>query len=254
MARTINRQLGNVGNLGDIIKHAALVELATLLARGTSAVSFVDTHTFQLHAPLPDRKRWERHMEALSKRHPAYERYAALERTSLARTRQYRCSSGLVLDALGERCACAVLGESNAASRAEISSQLAAEIELGAESEENASTHANVHVVDDASAVDRDARVPPGGALLIHVDPFALSTETWSTFAPALHAMAARSTHTAMVVYRYSRGARTAWPEAPLPAVAETRGGPHEVAAYASEGIADAVRDVCGSLGWAVVS
>ena len=82
MSRTTNRQLSNVGNLGDIIKHAALVELAQLLLRGQSTVSFVDTHTFQLHAPLPDRKRGEHQMEGLTAQHPAYERYAAIERAS----------------------------------------------------------------------------------------------------------------------------------------------------------------------------
>src|ERR1019366_4813216 len=108
----------------------------------------VDTHTFQLHAPLPDRARWEREVDALASRHPAYATYAALERSSLARTLRYRCSSGLMLDTLGDLCACAVLGESNAASRAELASQLAAE---------SADRRANVHVVDAAAAVDRDA-------------------------------------------------------------------------------------------------
>ena len=125
MPRTLNRQLGNVGNLGDIIKHAALVELAGLLAGGRADVSFVDTHTFQLQAPLPDRARWDREVDALTALHPDYERYATLERAALGRNGTYRCSSGLVLDALRDRRACAVLGEANSASRAELSAQVA---------------------------------------------------------------------------------------------------------------------------------
>lgn len=242
MARTENRQLANVGNLGDVIKHAALVELASRLADASLPVSFVETHTFQLHAPLPDRARWEAQLEELASKHAGYTRYATIERAFLARTGRYRCSSGLVLDVLGERRACAVLAESNAASRAQISSQLSAE---------SATTRANVTLVDDAAAVDRAETVPAGGALLVHVDPFSLSTETWATFAPALSAMAARSACTAMVVYRYSRGARTAWP---LPMLAETRGGPHEVAAHASPELADVVREACASLGWNVTN
>ncbi len=241
MARTQNRQLGNVGNVGDIIKHAALVQLASLLARSPFLVSFVDTHTFQLHAPLPDRARWRRKVEMLEARHPTYASYASLERASLARTGQYRCSSGLVLDALGERRGCAVLGEANAASRAVLSSQLAAE------------NLTNVLVVDDAAAVDRATAIPAGGALLVHVDPFSLSPETWAAFAPALDAITARSAATALVAYRYSRNARVPWPAAPtgtIGPVAETRSGPHEVAAYASPGLTDAVREVCASLGW----
>ena len=244
MARTENRQLGYVGNLGDIIKHAALVELSLLLARGRSKVSFVDTHAFQLHAPLPDRARWESDVDTLASRHSAYGTYAALEHASLALTGHYRCSSGLMLDVLGDRRASAVLGEANAASRAELTSQLAAE---------DVAKRTNVLLAHDAAAVDRESTIPAGGALLVHVDPFALSLETWSTFAPALHSMAARSAETVMVLYRYSRNARTPWPDARadlVTLVAETRGGPHEVCALASPDIADSVRGVCGALGW----
>jgi 23S rRNA A2030 N6-methylase RlmJ len=242
MPRVSNRQLDNVGNLGDILKHAALVELAALLAGGRTGVSFVDTHTFQLHAPLPDRARWDREVDALAARHPAYGRYATLERASLEGNGDYRCSSGLVLDALRDRRACAVLGEANAASRAELSTQIAAE------------RLADVLVVDDAGRVDDAARVPRRGALLVHVDPFRLTPQLWSRIAPALSAMSARSADTAFVLYRYSRNARAPWPGAPAGTsgpLIETRGGPHEVAAYASPGIAEAVRDTCAALGWA---
>ena len=242
MPRATNRQLGNVGNLGDILKHAALVELATLLAGTRADVSFVETHTFKLEAPLPDRARWDREVAARVALHPAYERYATLERASLARSGHYRCSSGLVLDALHDRRACAVLGEANAATRAELSAQIAAQ------------RLANVLVVDDAARVDDAAGVPSRGALLVHVDPFTLSAELWSRIAPALSAMSARSAHAAFVLYRYSRNARAPWPEAPAGTsgpLIETRGGPHEVAAYASPGIAEAVRNTCAALGWA---
>ena len=241
MPRIINRQLGNVGNVGDILKHAALVELAAWLARERADVSFVDTHSFQLEAPLPDRARWEREVEALAARYPAYERYRALERSSLGQNGHYRCSSALVLDALGDGRACAVLGEANAASRAELSAQIAA------------GRFENVLVVEDAARVDDAARVPGGGTLLVHVDPFRLSAELWSRMAPALSAMSGRSRDAAFLLYRYSRNARTAWPEAPARTtgpLAEIRGGPHEIAAYASPGIAEIVLATCAALGW----
>jgi hypothetical protein len=217
------------------------VELATLLARDRSDVSFVDTHTFQLNAPLRDRARWEREVSALAAQYPAYERYAALERESFEKRSLYRCSSGLVLDALGSARTCAVLAEANARSRAGLS------FELGAERFEN------VVVTNDAARVDDAARVLAGGALLVHVDPFSLSPALWSEIAPALSAMSARSADAAFVLYRYSRMARAPWPAAPKATsgpLMETRGGPHELAAYASPGLAAAVRDVCARLGW----
>lgn len=241
MARVTNRQMGNVGNLGDIIKHAALMDLAFFLARTHPEVSYVDTHAFLLHAPLADRDRWNREVDALAAVHAGYARYAVLQRESLARTSDYRCSAGLVLDVLGDMRVCAVLGEANPATLAELSGQVAAE------------SLTNVHVVNDAAKVDEDARVRRGGALLVHVDPFTLSPEVWSRIAGALDALVSRSADAAILVYRYSRNASTPWPDAPKGAegpVAETRAGPHAFAAYASPGVADAVRRLCSALGW----
>ena len=66
--------------------------------------------------------------------------YAARERDALARTGRYRCSSGLVLDALGDRRGATTLGEADAATRAELREQIAHE------------QLADVLVVDDAVA------------------------------------------------------------------------------------------------------
>ncbi len=235
-----NRQSGHVGNLGDIIKHAALVELATNLAQRDAPVSFVDTNTFLLHAPLANAERFHREAAAHVEKHPAAARYLERERASLARTGQYRCSSGLMLDVLGDRRACAVLGEANGLTRSELSSQLRDE------------GHAGVHVVDDASAVDRDQHVPAGSTLLVHVDPFALTPDLWAPMAPALDAMSARASAAVFVIYSYIRAGRTEWPTPPTGTsfIAENRGAPHEVALFASADVRELVRAVCGSLGF----
>jgi len=89
--------------------------------------------------------------------------------------------------------------------------------------------------------------------LLIHVDPFSLSPELWASIAAPLDALCARSAKAALVVYRYSRSARSASPTASqgtIGPVAQIRGGPHEIAAYASPEITGAVREVCGALRW----
>jgi hypothetical protein len=248
MARVTNRQLGNVGNLGDILKHAALVELASLLSGERARVSYVDTHAFRLHAPLADREQWSRDVDARVAANPAYARYASMERVALATKGHYRCSAGIVIDVLGKQRGRTVLGEANAATRAELVEQIAAE---GLD---------DVVVVDNAADVGEgntrargDAASHSAAAVLIHVDPFRLSTAQWSEFAGALDAIVARASDAALLVYRYSRAARAPWPDAPrgTTLVAETRGGPHELAVYASPGIAGAVIDRCSLLGWA---
>jgi 23S rRNA A2030 N6-methylase RlmJ len=235
-----NRQSGHVGNLGDIIKHAALVELGSLLIDRGEPVSFVDTHTFRLHSPLAVPVRFHRELAEHVARYPAAARYAELERAHLEGTGDYRCSSGLMLDVLREHRVCAVLGEANGLTRAELKEQIAQE------------GHANVHVVDDASAVDRGGWVPAGGALLVHVDPFALTPADWAPLAPALDAISARASASAFVIYSYTRAHRTEWPAPPANTtfIAESRSAPHECALYASALVADAARDIGASLGW----
>lgn len=240
MLRSENRQTRSVANLGDILKHAAIVELGHTLAEHFGAVLFVDTHSFLLHAPPHDLARWQREVDERLARHPAYARYAARERDALAKTGRYRCSSGLALDVLGGARGAASLGEANGQTRATLREQLREE------------HRADVHLSDDALGALRSA--PEGArAALIHVDPFALTPALWSRLSPALDALCARTTDVALVLYRYTRSAPSPWPAAPtgtLGPVAETRGGPHELAAYASSGPRDLVLGVCESLGW----
>lgn len=235
-----NRQTGHVGNLGDIIKHAVLVELGALLTETGSPVSFVDTHTFRLHAPLSRAERFHRELAAHLEQYPAAVRYAEIERAYLGRTGDYRCSSGLMLDVLGEHRVCAVLAEANGRTRAELTEQIAEE------------GHANVHVVDDASAVHRGAWVPVGGSLLVHVDPFALTPAVYAPIAPAIDTLAARASAAVFVFYSFIRAGRTPWPEPPpgTTFIGENRGAPHEVAVYASPSVRDRVAVVCDALGF----
>lgn len=157
------------------------------------------------------------------------------------RSGHYRCSSGLVLDALGERRTCTVLGERNGLTRAQLEQQIADE------------ALPSVHVIDDARAVDRHAASVVGTSLLAHVDPFALTAELWSSISPALERLAACATESIFVVYSYTRAASSAWPAAPartIGPIAQVRANSHEVAVYASVGMEAAVREVCGSLGF----
>lgn len=232
----VNPQTRNVGNLGDVLKHAALLEIASLLAQRGAAVRYVETHTFLLHAPPADPERWRRDVDALAASRRAYARYAARQEQALAGSGRQRCSSGLVIDALGERRGATTLAEAHAATRAELREQIAHE------------RLSNVVVVDDAAAALEAQRSEEGGALLVHVDPFTLSPELWARLAPALDEVCRRAADVAVVVYRYTRRAGADWPEPPAgtsgPVTAVAR-NPHEIAIYASAGLVEAVRDVC---------
>ncbi len=245
MPRTSNRQSRSVGNLGDVLKHAALVELASVLLDAGEPVHFIDTHAFLLRSPLADSARWEREVEALGSKSPAPPRYVELERASLARTGDYRCSAGLVMDVLGARRRATDLGELDGLTRASLREQVKEE-ELE-----------HVDVADDAKAALRSAgerlKAASACSLLVHVDPFSLSAAAWATLAPGLDTVCERAVHAVLVVYRYTRSAPTPWPAAPrgvVGPVAHVRGGSHEVAVYASSSVSHEARARCASLGW----
>ena len=93
-AGRVNSQDRNVGNRGDILKHAALVALAELMATRTN-LRYLETHAYRLVAPC-DAERWSLELHSLRRDH-AFERYAALEKTWVERG-LYRCSVGLALE------------------------------------------------------------------------------------------------------------------------------------------------------------
>ncbi len=201
----------------------------------------MDTHTYLLRAPLADPARWRNEVDRKAREHPRYARYANLERASLANSGTYRCSAGLVSDALRDRRSHTTLGEANGATRAELREQV------------NSEGLADVLITDDCVAALHQARVSDGSALLIHIDPFSLSSALWERIAPALDTMCARSEPVILLVYRYTRSGRSPWPVAPtgtLGPFAQTRGGSHELAAYASAPVSRAASETCTALGW----
>ena len=91
-----NRQDKNVGNYGDILKHAALVQLAHYLASCPRTLSYyyIDTHTYLHHAKLANLD-WFKQISWLEHRYPQYVRYRNAEQSWLDRG-EYLCSVGLV--------------------------------------------------------------------------------------------------------------------------------------------------------------
>jgi len=230
-----NVQDANVGNRGDIVKHAALVTLAALLrARTPGPVRHIETHTFRLTAPLPDPELWRSRVAELGLSDHAY---AAIEAPWAAQGR-YRCSAGLVADTLGAPVSL-LLAEAHASTRALLQAALA---------EEGLPVDA---LVDDAHAL---AALPPGAPapLLVHVDPFDHPVGYWPVVA-ALLSDWRLPTHDAIVLaFAYDKRGPVAWPAPPpgLAALGRLDLAPYGVAAWASPGIEGDARAALAALGW----
>lgn len=231
-----NVQDRNVGNRGDVVKHVALVALADLLrARNPGLVRHVETHTFRLHAPLPDAAAWRAHVAALDP--AATARYLALQARHVAEGR-YRCSAGLVADALGAPVSL-LLAEAHAPTREALAAALA---------EEGLPVEA---LVDDALVL---AAVPPGppAPLLVHVDPFDAPHRYWPTVERLLGTWRRPDQDAVVLAFGYDKHAPVAWPEPPadLVAVGTLDARPYGLAAWASRGIASRVEAELARSGW----
>lgn len=229
----MNIQDRNVGNVGDIVKHAALVALAERLrARNAGLLRHVETHTFRLVAPLADPALWR-----VRAADPALSAYVAREE-AWVRSGQYRCSAGLCADALGAPVRL-VLAEAHAPTRAALADRLAAE-GLAVDA-----------LVDDAHAL---ATVPPGepAPLLVHVDPFDHPRGYWPIVNRLLSGWRLPAHDALVLAFAYDKAGPIAWPDPPAGTVALGRldAAPYGLAAWASPGIAGDAAEALGKLGW----
>jgi len=231
MPHSKNPQLKNAGNLGDILKHSALFQLAILMkARNVGKpVSYVETHAFQLGTDLTNSKEWEDECRMESSVYPAYSAYQGAESSSVSR-QQYRCSCGLVIDTLRDRRL--FLAEKDPQTRAILQRQLAAE---------------NVPcdlLLSDAAGFAFLAAIKSPGPLLALVDPFTLPHAVWSAVGKAVEAIRAPSADGIIEVFSYSEDKPVDWP------VATMVRPPYYLAVYATDAIVSEARRELVGLGW----
>ena len=241
-----NKQFRNVGNLGDIIKHGALVSLTELLLLRAKRLVWVDTNAFLLEAACPDPAGWKHDTDRELAEHPNLQRYVTLER-DLTGPSPYRCSTGLVIDAVrkaGHEAPALILGESDRTTREDLKIQLA---------REGLTPHA---LIEDARAL-REVAPPTGAqALLALVDPFVLEDSLWADVSVGLARLADAVVDALVLVFTYDSGRdRVDWPQAPAGftgPVAVTHRRPFHLALYTSRSVGDVAVEQCVALGWKV--
>lgn len=238
MTRRTNRQHGNVGNLGDILKHAALLALADAVrgAAGGRPVHYIETHAFLLHGDVADGAVWQREVADCVAARPAYDDYARVERSWVERG-AYRCSSGLVVDRIpGVRLH---LAEKDGAIRAALEAQLQHE-----------------GIVPAGIASDGRRFAPPSegdapGGVLALVDPFGDPEPFWASVSDAASSLRGGGDPAALLAFAH--GGRPDWPDAFGgfgARVAVVDDAPYHLAAWASPEIEGQVADRLAGLGW----
>ncbi len=247
-----NKQLENVGNLGDILKHGALVRLAKLMS--TKAIKapllYFDTHAFMLNAPWNNTLKWKQAVNRELSQHPYYKDYVRLEADRLDEDEGYRCSAGLVIDVINDIPHRVYLAEKDDEARRKLQDQVRSEpIRCDA-------------IVDDA--IKLGDIVPPGGddfeyektdvAVFALIDPFELEHAEWAELSSIISGFTEEDSYGVIQVFDFDADEDSpTWPEPPehfYGPVATLDRGPYHNAVYATRKMVEQVQDALELLGW----
>lgn len=170
MSSIRNLQHANTGNLGDIVKHAALVEAMDDVQRraGDAPINCIDTHTFLAETALANsgwRGDVERVRRELGPKLARLDMYARLQEPWVARS-QYLGSARIALEKLAGQAVYA-LAEEDPITRETLEQQV---VQLGLK---------NVHIAKQYEDWIEAFPLKPGPVVML-VDPFELDDNAWA--------------------------------------------------------------------------
>lgn len=243
----MNLQFRNVGNLGDILKHAALLNLSKLLkGRSISRLAYIETHAFMLEAPCPNPEKWEQETLAELTNHTDYNNYFNAEKRVLDNL-PYRCSSGLVIDELKKAKlvdSVIILAEKDETTREVLKGQLLRE------------QLTNDTVLEDALHLGSLELPDTVGTLLILVDPFILDAELWKGIVAGLNKIAKPGMNVVLELFTFDKKQTVVqWPSPPtgmVGPVSVMHRQPYHLAVYATDNLKQDICQVCLGLGWTI--
>jgi len=250
-----NQQLENVGNLGDILKHGALVRLADLAAQRAirGPVTYIDTHAFRLHAPWNNPLKWKQNINTQLAKHPAYTEYVRRQKERLDDGEDYLCSAGLALEMISERSYHAILIESDDETRRTLKTQVR---QSGYRAEFVLENLEDLAEIEPPRGEDEDEDDPAGGSTLVLFDPFELDADEWQTLGAGLAPFIEEETEGIILAFHFDGDEESPkWPEAPdhfEGPVARLHERPYHLAAYATEPMIPRVTDEVANLGWEI--
>ncbi len=240
-----NPQLRNVGNLGDILKHATLLNIAKmLLGRRRSRLAYIETHAFMLEAKCPNPEQWAQETVVELTKHPAYNDYFNAEKRVLDNL-PYRCSAGLVIDELKKANtteAVIILAEQDEDTREILKSQLLRE------------QISNCTVLEDAFDLSSTKLPDDVRTLLILVDPFALKAELWNGIVAALSKIVKQGMDVVLELFTFDKEhSEVQWPSPPAGMVGPISvmlRQPYHLAVYVTDNLRENVIRESQKLGW----
>ncbi len=230
-----NIQTSNVGNFGDIIKHALLVQLIQFLKnRSRSNFTYVDLHTFlmQYAANFPT---WSSNVSQLD---DMCKEYIDIEREHYSKTNNYLCSSGIAAQLLEKHShANLILSEQCAETKKTLKSQLDILTEL------------DHQIMNHSTELSSYLKPSSNTALFVLIDPFKLDQKEWSEHMSAIINVLQQSTNMDVVIEVFNYDERSVdehWKDFPidesvLKRVYATKYNKYHLAVFTTLNIADQV-------------
>lgn len=239
-----NPQFNNVGNIGDIIKHSALVEMSQILAIANPGkyINYIDTHTFLLKAQIKSQAEWRILTQDLCDKYESYRKYMNIENSEISKG-TYLCSSHLAYNIFPQ--VNMFLSESNKDTRAVLKEQL---VELRIEPQV---------LLDDMKGLGCINATVKKGPIYMLIDPFFQNDEElqdiWSVACNCIQKLHDPNSDGIIEMFQYRKSEMPKWftpPQGFIGPVAVKNHRPHFLAAYTTAKIKEEVESVLDKLGW----
>jgi len=256
-----NIQYNNVGNLGDVIKHIALIKLIQLLLQqqspSASSFLYIDFHTFLMQCPIATPERKQYILQQLQEQ--GNETYAQLQRARVEAHNEYLCSSGIAYELLMQQNTLQklhfIFSEQNPETRKLLQQHIDTRSEKQ-QSQPQSSVHVMHHSTMLPSALTAVQSVGTYDCVMALVDPFKLEVEEWQSITSALLTNV-HSQRTALLAFNYDKTGKTSeemW--TPFKIQNENLEGPqytihlqnHHLAIYCSANLKEQIVQVCNGL------
>ena len=234
---TTNLQEDNVGNLGDILKHAALLQLIRFFNGLAGRKAYLDTHCYLLQGRLVN-PNWSAEVHGLLQAYPLYHDYLRVQQPYIERG-AYLCSSGIVSQQSDD--IELMLSESNPDTRDVLQKQLH-------------TGDIRASIKDDMALWHGHLNIKDGENIFILLDPFRLNERLWRDACLLLEQGMAATAHGLLLVFHYDKAdGPFAWPRAAVGwdgPVASLSQAPYHLAVYGTPALGQTAARLLVALGW----
>eukprot|EP01080_Neovahlkampfia_damariscottae_P000009 gene9-4260_t len=235
-----NIQFKNVGNLGDILKHAPLIEFLRLLKKDEPVI-YIDFHTFLIEAPFPNKKSWE---ETVTKLGDSYKNYKKFQ----SENSKYLCSSGTSIKILSSEKNLFIFSEQDEKTRENLKSQI---------SIKNYFLMNNSRNLTKLVKENEKIKEIEFNGMIGLIDPFKITTEEWNAIIDGLNVNFSTIERGIILCFNYTKEEKMDWKQLKAPNNYELRGFvnqfPYTLSCYSTSKVKEEISEILKLFHWEII-